>query len=597
MLNNKTAGRNVAAVTTALLLISTGCNSILNGWLTPIELGSFTRERTNEIRGSLSIQDPERGIRAATEPTPADLVPTYEEYRLVPGDIVNVFIYELRGPGDESGQQATVDNRGRINLPVVGWLDARGYTARELENEIRRILEEREILFEAEVLVQFAARRGMTYTIFGNENLALRLNRGPGVFPIPRADFRILDAVSVSGGLSELVRDLYVFRNVDRDRAQEEAILELSAQRDREPTPEVDDWIPPAVEEEPVVPPPPLPGAFGSNRNINQPTSFDFSSFSFSGSGTIQVSDQPASTGKGAEPKPGDKKDKAGPKDKDGDVPPDVQDLIDLMLPDDNTEKPTAEKKPEQTPPTDAAPAMQTADSTSTVTPDGAPTKWIFLNGEWVEVKADNGAAVGTTSQPAVDPTVDPMGDDLAPAIDWDLLASDAMEVRVIRIPARSLRQGDSTYNIVVRAGDVIRLYSGDIGFYYMTGHVRGPGIFRFQGGTQVTLKNAIAASGGLDALAWPDRVAIYRRIGDREQIIQVNLDRIYAGLDPDFYLKRDDIVNVGTHPFAPFLIQIRNFTIPQMGGTVSYFYQFIRTETFFRNENLDPPRTTGLFP
>ncbi len=577
---------DVAVIATSLLLTTVGCNSILNGWLTPTELGSFTRERTNEIRGSLSIQDPERGIRAATEPTPADLVPTYEEYRLTPGDIVNVFIYELRGPGDESGQQATVDNRGMINLPVVGWIDAWGFTARELEDEIRGILEKREILFEAEVLVQFASRRGLTYTIFGNENLAVRLNRGPGVFPIPRADFRILDAVSVSGGLSELVRMLYVFRNVERDKAQESAIRELKAARERDSS-QPDEWIPPLDEKEPVVPPPPLPGTFENGLTDYQKTSYDVSGFSFSGAGTIQVADQPAEA----------EKDSGSAKDE---VPTDVQELIDLMLPDGNPESPGTRQTPEEeqsaeVPAADIVPATQPVEVDPAATPDGAPAKWIFLNGEWVEVE-DGGVDRGLTRE-STPPAVDPLADGPASAIDWDLLAADSMDVRVIRIPATALRQGESGYNIVVRAGDVIRLYSGDIGFYYMTGHVRGPGIFRFQGGTQVTLKNAVAASGGLDALAWPDRVSVYRRIGEREQLIQVNLDRIYAGLDPDFYLKRDDIVNVGTHPFAPFLIQIRNFTVPQARGTISYFYQFIRTETFFRNENLDAPSNPGLFP
>ncbi len=586
MLRTNAAGKYLAGLAAALLFSSTGCNSILNGWLSPIELGSFTRERTNEIRGSLSIQDPEWGIRTAGEPTQADLVATVEEYRLVPGDIVNVFIYELRGPGDESGQQATVDNRGMINLPVVGWLKAAGYTARELEDVIRDVLEDREILFEAEVLVQFAAQRGMTYTIFGNENLAVRLNRGPGVFPIPRADFRLLDAVSVSGGLSELVRYLYIFRNVDRDRGQEEAVRELTAIRDRQQEPEeTDDWMPTIENDEPVVPPPPLPSAFGSAPGeFGAMTGLTVNDISFSSSGTVQVSDQPAPSGQGQKSEQSESKDE---------VPPDVQDLIDLMLPDDNSSTQPAEQAAPTTPEATEATTPTVKPMQPVETPDGAPTKWIFLNGEWVEVEAKKGSMPRTPSTPAVD-TLD---DGPAPAIDWDLLAAEAMDVRVIRIPAMSLRQGDPRYNIVVRAGDVIRLYSGDIGFYYMTGHVRGPGIYRFQGGTQVTLKNAVAAAGGLDPLGWPDRVAIYRRIGEREQIIQVNLDRIFAGLDPDFYLKRDDIVNVGTHPFAPFLIQIRNFTIPQMGGSVSYFYQFIRTETFFRNENLDAPSNPGLFP
>ena len=60
--------------------------------------------------------------------------------------------------------------------------------------------------------------------------------------------------------------------------------------------------------------------------------------------------------------------------------------------------------------------------------------------------------------------------------------------------------------------------------------------------------------------MAWPDRVDVIRRIGgDRETTIPINLDRIFNGLDPDFFLKPDDIVNVGTHAIAPFLLTIRS--------------------------------------
>ena len=150
---------------------------------------------------------------------------------------------------------------------------------------------------------------------------------------------------------------------------------------------------------------------------------------------------------------------------------------------------------------------------------------------------------------------------------------------------------------MVVRAGDIIRLYSGDIGFYYILGHVNRPGVFAFRSGASVTLKNAIAAAGGLDELAWPDRVTVYRRVGEREQMIQVNLDRIFAGLDADFFLKRNDIVNVGTHPAAPFLLQIRNLTIPQLDSSMSFLYRWARTESFFKNENLLTTVAPGLFP
>ncbi|MCH7526527.1 MAG: SLBB domain-containing protein [Planctomycetes bacterium] len=216
--------------------------------------------------------------------------------------------------------------------------------------------------------------------------------------------------------------------------------------------------------------------------------------------------------------------------------------------------------------------------------------RYIFLNGEWIEVEPG--------VRPETPPAPPPRGDEPVPAIDWDAIADADEGSRIIRIPVGELRRGDMRYNIVIRAGDVIRLESGDFGFYYVTGHVRRPGVFRFTTGAKITLKSAIATAAGLDALGWPERVTVYRRVGDREQMIQVNLDRIYAGLEPDFYLKADDIINIGSHPIAPFLLSLRNLTIPQTASVFQLIYRFTHTETEFRNRNLDAPgQFPGLFP
>lgn len=568
-----------------------GCNSILNGWLTPIELGSFSREVTLEIRDSLSIQDTPRRTRGETEPTPDDLIATLEEYRLLPGDVANVFIFELRGRGVESGQQGTVDNQGLINLPVIGWVQVGGMTAREVEEQIRSVLAERDILYDAEVLVQFAAQRGLTYTIFGNESLAVRLNRGPGVFPIPRPDFRLLDGLSISGGLSELISEIYIFRQVARDKAQRAAIEATSdTPQEAETTPTIE--TPEIPTQEPVVPPPPLPSASLFSGLPASPAQ------AFSGNPGRPVwalqpppddEQEPA-----ADETPPD--DDAGIKesaDEDSDVKPSAQeeidDIIDLMLTEPAAEQTPADwdamQQESQTP--DDTSQQPAASQDEGVAP---PTKWIFLNGEWIEVAPDQAPQIVLPQIPTDEEGVEP-------AVDWDTVADQDQQVRVIRISAEGLRQGDPRYNVVIRAGDVIRIYSGDIGFYYMTGHVRRPGVYSFRSGATITLKNAVAAAAGLDAFGWPDRVSVYRRVGDREQLIQVNLDRIYAGLEPDFYLKRDDIVNFGTHPVAPFLVQLRNLTVPQMGGSITYFVRWLRQESVFSQRNLDAPSTPRLFP
>lgn len=226
------------------------------------------------------------------------------------------------------------------------------------------------------------------------------------------------------------------------------------------------------------------------------------------------------------------------------------------------------------------------------------PTQpYIYVNGEFVpnpSLEADSKDSVVSRPGP-------PTFDAATPTVNWARLAGD-IAYRVIRIPADLLRSGDPEMDIVIRAGDVLRIVSGEIGVYYVMGQVNRVGAFAFNA-EPITLKVAIAAAGGLSSLAWPDRCTVYRRIGQREQMIQVDLDRIFAGRDPDFYIKRGDIINVGTHPFAPFLQRIRAWTLPNPASTVGYSYTYARNfadiDSFSarRNPHNEADRFPALFP
>lgn len=226
--------------------------------------------------------------------------------------------------------------------------------------------------------------------------------------------------------------------------------------------------------------------------------------------------------------------------------------------------------------------------------PDGSQP-FLFVNGEFV---ANPKFAGPKHSAPVAEPVPTEAA---TPAVNWTRVAGDS-SYRVLVVSAESLRRGDPSVNVVVRAGDVIRIVSGEVGVYYVMGQVNRVGTFGFNS-EQVTLKSAIAIAGGLSPLAWPDRCTIYRRLGQQEQMIQVNLDRIFAGLDPDFTIKRGDIINVGTHPFAPFLVRIRGFTLPTPSTDVGYSFSYARNfadiDSFSvrSNPNDRPDRIQPLFP
>jgi len=160
--------------------------------------------------------------------------------------------------------------------------------------------------------------------------------------------------------------------------------------------------------------------------------------------------------------------------------------------------------------------------------------------------------------------------------VEWDTVSSAGEEVRIIGIPLNPLRAGEARYNIVIRPGDVISIPSPEAGKrYYVMGHVRGPGAYAIpiEG---ITLRAAIAASGGLDPYAWPSRCEIARRIaGDQYELHQVDLDRIFAMKDPDIKLKAGDVINIGTHPLSPFMVTIAN------GFRTTYGFGFVYDRNF----------------
>jgi len=223
---------------------------------------------------------------------------------------------------------------------------------------------------------------------------------------------------------------------------------------------------------------------------------------------------------------------------------------------------------------------------------------YVFIDGEFVQ----NPDYV-PPDEPGASDEADPFRSDLpAPTAHWARIAGET-QYRILQIPADLLRTGDPEANIYVRPGDVIRIVSGEIGIYYVMGQVNAVGRFTFDS-EEITLKRAIAAAGGLSSLAWPDRCTIYRRVGRREQMIQVDLDRIFSGKDPDFVIRRGDIINVGTHPFAPFLQRIRAWTLPNPVNDVGYSFTYARNfadiDSFAvqRNpNNVDDSRFPILFP
>jgi protein involved in polysaccharide export with SLBB domain len=178
------------------------------------------------------------------------------------------------------------------------------------------------------------------------------------------------------------------------------------------------------------------------------------------------------------------------------------------------------------------------------------------------------------------------------PPEEWEALAEpEAGQARIIAVPVELLKQGEARYNIVIRPKDVIRVPPINMGEFYMMGHVNRPGVYSL-GGREVTLMQGIAAAGGLDAIAWPSRCDIIRRFGDnREVVVPVNLDKVFAGQAPDVFLRPNDVINVGTHPVAPFMAVFRNAFRVAYGVSFVYDRNFADIDAYGAKQNPETRR------
>jgi hypothetical protein len=229
---------------------------------------------------------------------------------------------------------------------------------------------------------------------------------------------------------------------------------------------------------------------------------------------------------------------------------------------------------------------------------------YIYVNNEFVEAPRAPETGSATQSWPATTPLAGPRPQAQtgpSTSVDWEELAAEGQQ-RVIRIPADKIRHGDPNYNIVVRHQDWIQLDPGQIGLFYIAGHVLREGTYSLNG-EEITLTQAIVSAGGLDQIAWPTRCEIRRRLdGNREEITQWDLSRIMASQDPDLYIKKDDVIRVGTHAVAPLLATIRNSFRLTYGFGFVYDRNFGDIDSFSGKINPEIARSSqraqrGLLP
>jgi protein involved in polysaccharide export with SLBB domain len=588
---------------TSFLLLATlaGCG---NKFFDPTQVGRFrTVPSVNVILDSLGVaEETPIAWEEGEEPKPADTLPDMTDYTFQSGDIIRVDIYELLDRRTRFINDYVVTETGKISIPEVGVIEVAGLTETQLEGRIKEILSPN-LLKNPIVTVTLISSQQRAFSILGDGVLA------PNRYIIPRYNFRLTDALAMASGTRQFnVSYIYVSRPVeDENKSQPMSNLDSSslepgktergaatfAQQKRNfNTSTIKNqfrWPQSNV-------------VISSSEMVNNSeyvrTSKNFELFDAGKQNrarretVLQMSDMPNINSNAI------------------DRPVSVQEVLKTLSErsgrgsETNVSKSASNKINSYNPPAQnyrqvntqlnqkrrfgASPGTVIVGSTGEFSdtensgniewifkngkwvpvqtgpsqPEEAEAEretghieWVFRNGKWVPVQVGEPEPTEPVTQPE-QPYIPPAEEVAMPDFGW---AEYEVQTRLIKIPTDKLFAGDPRYNIVIKPGDTIFVPVDIVGEFYIMGNVNSTGTIPLTG-RPMTLKQAIAAAGGFSPLAWPKRCEVIRRIGrKKEEIVMVDLDKIYNGEQPDFFIKPHDLVNVGTHATARWRAILRN--------------------------------------
>jgi polysaccharide export outer membrane protein len=493
--------------------------------LDPGQIGRFRPvPKVNVILDSLGVaEETPLAWESAEEPRPSDVIAYETDYVFGTGDVVRISIFELLQEGSAFISEFIITETGKISIPEVGIIHASGLTETQLEEDIRRILMPT-ILKEPSITVTLINSQRRTFSILG-DGVPF-----PSRYVIPRYDFRLADALSTAGGISQFnISYIYISRRIT---GEEPMVEDLEPQ---EPSPvKSQELVLPKDELMEVI----APRAQSKPDNTLVITSTEMVS------GEELTANNQISGRFGAQ------------SDRDKHFSQDT-----ILL------------------------SSETIDNTIE---DEGPIEWIFQDGRWIPIQVGQRRPTRQEGPREMQIGLEPLKEKIPETFDFDEIAGISDQVRVIEIPAEKLLAGDPRYNIVIKPEDTIHVPVDMIGEFYIMGNTNFQGAIRLTG-RPMTMKMAIAAAGGLGPLAWPKKCEVIRRISrNKEEIVMVDLDKIAKGHQPDFFIKANDLINVGTHPTSRWRAVLRNAFRATYGFGFVYDRNFAN-RSFSAHEPLGP--------
>lgn len=510
-------------------------------------------------------------------PEPEDLMPGVQEYVFGPGDIVVVEIYELVRRSETERLVRTIDPDGYIRIPVLGSVPASGLSIQQLVDKIKERLVSQNIIVRNPIVnVTPEETRSYQYKIIGS------VERG-GLFALNRPDLRLTDALALAQGAFPSTQKIRIVRTVQ----------DLRVPPREQTTP---DGVTKPATTAPVAPPPTGQQAPPPPTGSTQPAP-DIDSLIEQLN--VRGGAKPATAPGGAAPAPTPDPAPApsapgsngGGKSQPIEPPVSPGALRDVAIASSSmllAQQATPPKQP-STIDVDSLEPVRIADTPAviegrrqTVTaPPSDGTSFVFdqEKQEWVRVRP------GSAPPPGAAPGGARTGQAAAGTRTPEPARPTGPPTRVIEINYEQLINGVPGLDVIIRPGDLIYADAGDRGVVYIDGEVNRPGVYQLPEGGRLTVSRLIAAAGGLNQVAIPERCDLIRKVGeDREATIRISVAAIRNRGEPDIYCKPDDHVIIGTNFWATPLAVIRN------GFRMTYGFGFLLDRNFGNDVFGAPP-------
>ena len=205
--NSRSCIALLAMLSSATLLSALGGCMSQDSYLNPSITGRWehTPTRVPILEHLAAIESPDETFVEISEITAEDLTPQTTIYRVSPGDIVTLNIWDLIATNQVEILPRQVDPNGYVEVPQLGRIFVTGLT----EEEVAARVEKAMLPFVADPLVSVVVdqRREQSFFLMGNVS-------NPGPYIVPSSDYRLLQGLVSAGGIPQFVQEVLIIRQV-----------------------------------------------------------------------------------------------------------------------------------------------------------------------------------------------------------------------------------------------------------------------------------------------------------------------------------------------------------------------------------------------